>query len=125
MFFLPPANEVCEGYVSQSFCSQGVGVHGGGEGHAWQGGMHGGGGMHGREACMAWGHAWWGACMAGECAWQGGKHGREVCMAGACVVGGMHGRGNVWQGECVEGGHAWQGGMHAMHTPLAPRDTIG
>ena len=40
------------------------------------------GGMHGR------GHAWQGACMAGEC----------TCMEGACMVGGMHGG-----GACVAG----------------------
>ena len=35
-----------------------------------------------------------------------------VCMAGgACMVGGVHGRGHAWQGACVSGGHAW-GGMH-------------
>ena len=54
--YLPPANEVCEGYVFTRVCHsvhggggsawQG-GVHGGGE-RVWQGGMHGGGGMHGR-----------------------------------------------------------------------------
>ena len=43
-----------------------------------------------------WGqHAWW------EDVWQG-----------ACLTGGMHGR-----GACVAGGHTWQGGMHGrgMH----------
>ena len=69
LYLLPPANEVCEGYVftpvCQSFCSWG-GMHGGG--CAWQGGMHGGGvcvvgDMHGRGTCVAGGHAWQGACM--------------------------------------------------------------
>ena len=51
------------------------------------GGMHGGG-AHGG------GHAWQGACMAGEgCAWWGGMHGRG---------------GAAWRGACVAGGHAWQ-----------------
>ena len=49
------------------------------------------GGMHGREHVQQ-GHAWQGACAAGD------MHGR-----------GMHGGGNVWQGdawwgECVAGG---------------------
>ena len=113
--FLPPANEVCEGYVFTGVClSMG--------GHVWWGacvgGMHGGG-----EVCMAGGCAWWGACVVGGMhgggvhgrggmcswghAWQGVVHGRGVCMAGgmcgrgACmvVVGGMHGRGHVlWGG---------------------------
>ena len=73
---LPPANEVCEGYVftpvCQSFCSGGACVAGG---------------MHGRGACVAGGHA-----LAGERAWH---------------VGGM------WVG-----GYVWQGGMHATHAPL-------
>ena len=71
-------------------------VHGGwGEGacvaggHAWQGACLAGG------ACMAEGYARQGACMAGGhvcprgCVWQGGgMHGR-----GACMAGGMCGRG--------------------------------
>ena len=90
---------------------------------------------------MAGGHAWQGACMAGE----GGMHGRGACMAGGCVwlgcmVGGMCGRGHVWQGACVVGGmcgggDAWQGG-HAWwwwgvcmpHMPPPPptlRDMVG
>ena len=77
---LPPANEVCEGYVftpvCQAFCSQGGGacMVGGGV-HAW-----GVGGMHGLEACVAGGvggmhgSVGW-ACVAevGH-AWQGGVH---------------------------------------------------
>ena len=55
-----------------------------------------------------------GACMAG------GMHGRGTCMAGGHAWqggmhdrGGMHGRGHVWQGVCMAGGmhgrgHAWQ-----------------
>ena len=65
--FLPPANEVCEGYVFTPVCLS-----------VW-GGVRGGGGV-----CMVGGHAWQGACMAG------GMHGR-----GACVAGGMHDRGCV------------------------------
>ena len=53
-----------------------------GQGHAWQGGMHGRGhawqggfvargcvvgGMCGQGVCVAGGHTWWGACMAGGC----------------------------------------------------------
>ena len=48
-----------------------------------------------------------GACMAGGmhgrgCAWQDGMHGRGVCVAGggACMAGG----GCAWQGACVTGG---------------------
>ena len=66
--FLPPANEVCEGYVCTpvcwSICSQGE--------HAWQGAC-----MAGEGVCMA-GGMWQGACVAGE---------------GACMAGGMHGWG--------------------------------
>ena len=60
-----------------------------------------------------------GACVAGGMcgrghAWQGGMRGR-----GACVAGGMcergHGGGHVWQGACMEGGYAWQGGMHGRY----------
>ena len=91
LLLLPPANEVCEGYVFTGVCLStgcvcvwGVcvwqgGVHGGGHawqgvcgrGHAWQGvvGMHGGV-VHGR------GHAWW------EVRGRGGVHGRgEACVA--------------------------------------------
>ena len=39
---LPPANEVCEGYVFTGVClSTGGGVRG--RGHVWQGGVRGGG----------------------------------------------------------------------------------
>ena len=89
---LPPANEVCEGYVftpvCQAFCSQGggrawwVGVH------AWGvGGMHGRSGVHGRG---------WGACMVLRHVWQGGGG-----HAWQCGVG-MRGRG----GACMAGGCA-------------------
>ena len=57
--FLPPANEVCEGYVFTGVSlSRGRAWQGR---HAWQGGMHVEGGR---------GHALQGACMAGGCAWQ-------------------------------------------------------
>ena len=62
LLFLPPANEVCEGYVftpvCQSFCSRGRG------GHAWRGG------------CV-----WQGACMMGVVCGRAGMHGKGVCMA--------------------------------------------
>ena len=47
---LPPANEVCEGYVFTGVCLSTGGVHDGG--HAWQGGMHG------RGVCMVWQILW-------------------------------------------------------------------
>ena len=51
----------------------------------------------GGGACVAGGHAWWGACVVG-----------------ACVVGGVHGRGGVHGG-----GRAWQGGgIHGNWTSL-------
>ena len=75
---LPPANEVCEGYVFTGICMSTR------WGRVWRGGMHGGGlrggGMHGR------GHAW-----------QGHVHGGGACMAG-CVHGGVHGRGDMHGG---------------------------
>ena len=77
-------------------------------GCTWQGGMcgrkgvHGGGGMHGRGGHGAWqegerGHVWHWACMA-----------REAYMAGACITGGMCGRGgHMWQRRtCLAGGCA-------------------
>ena len=51
--------------------------------------------------------------MAGACM-VGGLHGRvggmmagRLMWGGACMAGGVHGRGHVWQGACVAGGHAW------------------
>ena len=48
-------------------------------------------------------------------------HGGGRAWQGACMVGGVHGRGHAWwQGMCGRG-HAWQGdmcgrgGMHATH----------
>ena len=35
---------------------------------------------------------------------------RGPCMAGACMVGGMHGRGHAWQGVMRGRGYVWQGG---------------
>ena len=97
---LPPANEVCEGYVFTRVCLSTGGC-------VWQGGMHGGGGMHDR-----------GACVAGGCAWQG------VCRQRACMAGrDVPGRGCAWQGAwgvCVVGSmHGGGGGMCAM------ADTMG
>ena len=54
-----------------------------------------GGCVHGR------GHVWWGACMAGGMCGKGGVHGRGACMAGgvcgkgACIAGGMHDRRDI------------------------------
>ena len=88
---LPPANEVCEGYIFTGVCLSTGGA------------CMAGGSVRGRECawlgvCMAGGHAWRGvcmvgACMVGGCAWQGGMHG-----------GGIHGRGPAWQGACMAGG---------------------
>ena len=73
--FLPPTNEVCEGYVFTHVC-----VH---RGHVWQGGLAWQG------ACLVGGHAWQGACMVGGICGKGNMHSRE----GACVAGGVGGRG--------------------------------
>ena len=83
--FLPPANEVCEGYVFTPVCHsvRGGGMRGGG--HAWHGACMAGS-MHGG------GHAWKaGACMVG--------HVRQsrTCMAGGVCDG----------GSCMAGGNAW------------------
>ena len=90
--FLPPANEVCEGYVFTGVCLSTGGVHGCGwgayvfargvgvcvvvGGHAW---LLGGVWLLGEEACMVVG----GMCGCwGRCAWlQGDVHGCQ---------GGMH-----------------------------------
>ena len=51
------------------------------------------------EACVKNSvHLGEGACM------QGGMHGRGVCGRGVCEAGGMHGRGHAWQGACMAGG---------------------
>ena len=75
-------------------------------GGAWQG-------VHGSRACMGGvhdrGHVWQGACMAG------GMCGRGACVAGGHVwLRGMHGRGCVWQGACVAGGYAWHNEIQSM-----------
>ena len=92
--------------------------------------------MCGTGACVAGGHEWQEACVAGACVVgacvagacvagacvAGGMHGRGVHGRGACMAGGMCGRGLVWQGACMAGGvHgrgvmcgrgcAWQGGL--------------
>ena len=85
--YLPPANEVCEGYVFTGVCAQGVWG-----GHVWRGGVVG--------VCMAGGMRGRGTCVVGEHAWQEGVLGSRVCMAGACMA-----------GACMAGGYAWQGGM--------------
>ena len=106
---LPPANDVCEGYVftrvCQSFCSQGGmrgcrgGVRGCG-GHVWlQGGVRGcqGACVVGREVCVvAGGHAW---LLGGMCG-----------CRGACMV---------------AGGHAWlPGGMRGCRGTCVGYDKI-
>ena len=70
---LPPANEVCEGYVFTGVCLSTGG------GRAWQGVVHGGGGMHGGGCVCV------GGMHGGGCAWLG------ACMVGACMTGG-----HVW-----------------------------
>ena len=125
--FLPPANEVCEGYVFTGVCLQG-GMLGRG-GHVWQGGMRGGGACVAGGTCMEEGvcmagGAWWGGvcgkgeCMAGGHAWLWGCAWLGACVAGghawlgACMAGGIHGR---------EVGHAWWG---ACMTCMPPRQTL-
>ena len=93
-------SQVCvKNSVQGGVCGRGACV-------AWEYGVHGNGGMHGRGCARQ------GACMAGGMC-GGGMHGRE------CVwQGGMHGRGYVWQqGACMAGDRcgrvcAWQWGMH-------------
>ena len=42
------------------------------------------------------GHAWRGACVVG------GMFGKGVCLAGGvCMAGDMHGKGCAWQGVCM------------------------
>ena len=44
--------------------------------------------MHGREACVAGGHAWWGHAWQGVRTAGGGMCGRGVCVAGGvCMAG--------------------------------------
>ena len=123
LMLLPPANEVCEGYVFTGVCHS---VHGGG--HVWllRGGMCGcsWGGMHG---CSQGGHAWllrgglprggmrgcsWGGmcgCSGGACMVAPGGHawlltgGCAWLLMGVCVHGCSRG-GHAW---LLQGGHAW------------------
>ena len=71
------------------------------------------GGMHSR-VCV-----WQGACMVGGMHGRGRMHGRGACMAGVCAwqeghvwQGGICGMGHAWQGACVAWGSAWQGDMY-------------
>ena len=109
---LPPANEVCEGYVFTGVClsTGGVCVVAPG-GHAWLlwGGVYGcsgghvwllPGGVHGCSGGHAWllpgGHAWLlpgGACMVAP-------GGHAWLLWGVCGCSGGH----VW---LLLGGHAW------------------
>ena len=100
--FLPPANEVCEGYVFTGVCLST------GEGHVWLlvGGMPGcwwGACMvAGRGACVV---AGWGACMVAG----GGPAWLLAGEWGACVVAGrgtcmVAGGGHAW---LLVGGHVW------------------
>ena len=94
--FLPPANEVCEGYVFTGVCLFTGGL-------VW---CVGGG------SCMAGGHAWLGVekMLGGMkfsgCACKGG-----YIFQGHTWQGGMYGRGHKWQGACMVGG-VQGGGMH-------------
>ena len=93
---LPPATKLWQGNVFRSVCQE---FCPGGACMAGRQEMHGGGGMHGR-LCAWWGHAWqWGVCG------RGGMHGRGACMSvcvaeghawqGTCVAVGEH----AWQGS--------------------------
>ena len=88
--FLPPANEVCEGYVFTRVCHS---VH---KGHAWQGAC--------MRECMAagGGYAWWGVCVAG------GMHG-----GGYVWQGDMQGSG---EGGCMAGGHTCHGRNYGIRS---------
>ena len=73
--------------------------------HVWWGVCVAGGGC-GRGTCVAGGHAWQGGMCGRGCEWQGGMCGRE----GACMAGGMHGRG------CMAGGMRGRGGACVADT---------
>ena len=117
--FVPPANEVCEGYVFTHVCLSTGGMRGKG---VCIRGMHKGvcmaGGMHGSGGSVAV------ACMAGGMCGSGGQHAWQ-CMAGGSMAGGMHGSGgmcgsgvHVAGGMCGSGGqHAWQGACVAVGGP--------
>ena len=90
---LPPANEVCEGYVFTGVC------------------LSRGGGVRGcRGACVVAGGVWLPGGMCGE-----GGHGEGGCTAkGGVSDKGGHGEGGcVAKGACMVRGHAWQRGGHA------------
>ena len=78
--------------------------------------------MHGRG--HAWG-VWQGACMTGGMCGRGhacpAMHARGYAWQGACVMGDIHGRGMHSRGSVV-GGHVWWEGLHATHT--LPADTM-
>ena len=113
LVYLPPANEVCEGYVftgvCQSFCSQGR------WGHMWLlwGGVVALGGMCGCSGGMC--GCSWGACMValGACVVApGGMHGcsgggMHGCSGGACMGYDKIRRYNQW------GGGTYPTGMHS------------
>ena len=64
--------------------------------------------MHGEgDMCVK------GGVMKGVCMMKGGMcgKGRGMDGKGACVVGGVHGRGHAWQRTCMEG-CAWQRGVN-------------
>ena len=75
------------------------------------------GGMCGRGC--AWGTCVVGGCVAGEHACPGEHVLWEACMPGegACMAGGVHGRGHVWQGVCMAGGMCGRGKCMACSTP--------
>ena len=124
--FLPPANEVCKGYVFTGVCLSTGGAcvvaPGGGGGHVWLllGGMHGF--IQGVCMVLFGGHAWFysgGACVVlfrGACV----VLFRGVCMVllGGCAwfysggawfyLGGMHGF--IWEGHAL----FYSGGMHGF-----------
>ena len=127
--YLPPANEVCEGYVFTGVClSMGGGMHGCSQGgHAWLLWGWGWGHVWLLRGCawLLWGgHAWllWGAmcgCCGGTCvvALRGvhgcsGGHVWLLWEAYMVALGGMHGcsRGHAW---LLWGRHVWLlwGGM--------------
>ena len=94
---LPPANEVCEGYIFTGVCLSTGGAC------VVVGGIHGCGGMCGCGGCAWLGRACvvaGGACMCGK--------GGHAWLWGACMpMRGMHGE---W-GMCGEGRHVWQRGV--------------
>ena len=68
--------------------------------HVWRGCVHGTGAWMARGTWMAGGHVWQGACVAGGMCGRG-LHGRGVHGRGACMAeGGMCGR------RCMAGGCA-------------------